>query len=163
MSQPPPDLTALMFSQLFGIRGKPPVDPRQLAEYGALAQHVFSRTAALHEAWFVKASLEGQEEDLANVAAIHRWEAAGLAVILKQVEPPPGFTRAHQQLVDVVERVARASRLLSTGYRFHSSSARCDGQALMVETAQRLRLVQRRLEERGISVAPGEQNVAPSE
>lgn len=143
-----------LFSNLFRLRQRPSVDPRELAAYAELVQHTFGRAIQLHEAWFAEAALGRDEEDLANQAAIHRWEAAGLADGLRRVGPPAGFARAHQLLVEVLERMARAARLLSNGYRFHNASTRCDGQALLLDTAARLRRAQKLYEQQGLSVAP---------
>ena len=149
-----------MLGRLF--QKSPRSDPLQLEAYASAVRPLFSRVSALYEAWFERFSLEARDEDLANLAAINRWETAGLLEAARLLDPPKGLERAHGILLRVLERSARGSHLLSSGYRFNSSRARCDGQALLLEGAERLLHCQKLLEQCGVSVAPGEPAAALS-
>ena len=102
-----------------------------------------------------------------NPAAIEqgwyqRWEAAGLAERLQAEQPPAPLTRQHAELQGIATDTARAAQLLSNSYRFHHSSTRCDGQALMLDVEERLAALRRSLEQCGVTVPPESDDAPPA-
>lgn len=133
------------------FRGRIRVEPEELGRYGEAAGPMVEQLGALYRRWRDDLELDAPDDDLANSASIRRWEAAGLRGRLLDVEPPPALARLHAELIGLTENTARAAQLLSNGYRFHSSRARCDGQALMLEAEERHASVRRTLEQLGLS------------
>jgi hypothetical protein len=98
------------------------------------AQHIASRLRHLFDAWLALRELEPDHAQLANAAAVNRWELMRLAKGAEHIEPPRSLAGLHRDIYNAVIGAARASQLLANGYRFHKSEAVCDGQALLVET-----------------------------
>ena len=136
------------------LRPRPRIPEEQLALYGESVSPVIRQLGALYQAWRRDLELNAGEDELANSTSIHRWEAAGLIERLAAIEPPAPLGRAHALLASVTEDTARASRLLSSGYRFHSSRARCDGHALMLSAEERYGELCRELTRLGVNVPP---------
>jgi hypothetical protein len=109
------------------------------------------RLGTLYRRWTDDVEIDASDDDLANAASIRRWEAAALRDRAQAIDPPPTLAREHEELVALAGATARAAQLLSNGYRFHSSSARCDGQALMMESEARHATLRRHLELLGVS------------
>ena len=136
------------------LRGHARPDPRELERYGSAVTPLAAQLGRLYRRWRTDLELDAPQDDLANSASIQRWEAAGLRERLAAVEPPEGLARLHAELVALTVETARAAQLLSNGYRFHSSSARCDGQALMLESEARFDSLRTSLARAGLSVEP---------
>jgi hypothetical protein len=150
-----PRLTAL-------FRAGPAVSPTELQSYADAVGPLLERLGGLYVRWRQSLELDAQEEVLANAGSIQRWEAAGLRDRLRGVEPPAGLARAHAELILVAANTARASQLFSNGYRFHSSSARCDGHALLLASEERFAALRADLERRGISVRSAGGSAGPT-
>jgi hypothetical protein len=98
---------------------------------------VLDRAEWLYQYWLDQTSLFSDGEKLGNVAAIHRWEAATMERSLERVVPPPALVDAHQQVLEALELASRAAQLLSSGSRFHSANALCEGQSLLDTSRER--------------------------
>ena len=111
------------------------------------------RLGALYARWRQDLELLSAEPEMANAASIQRWEAAGLLDRSRTVQPPAALLRAHSELRSIIADTARAAQLLSNGYRFHSSRARCDGHALMLASEARFSALCESLAASGLSIA----------
>jgi hypothetical protein len=127
----------------------------ELQTYADAVGPSIEQLGALYLRWRESLELDAPDEQLANAGSIQRWQAAGLRDSLRRITPPPALARPHADLVAIATSTARASQLLSNGYRFHSSSARCDGHALLLSTEERLAALRAELERRGLSVHHG--------
>ena len=123
---------------------------------------MLSGLAGIYARWRRDLAMDIGADEFANAASIQRWEAAGLMERLRSTPPPPELSRQHGDLAAVAADTARAAQLLSNGYRFHSSRARCDGQALMLAAEQRFATICGALEQRGISVPRDGDDVPPA-
>jgi hypothetical protein len=88
----------------------------------------------IFEDWLRLREIESDNGELANAAAVSRWELMRLARSAEQLEPPRAWAGIHRDVHNAVVGSARACQLLASGYRGHKSVAVCDGQALLVET-----------------------------
>ena len=136
------------------LRGRARVEPDELERYGAAVRPLAEQLDRLYQRWRADLELDTPEDDLANSASIRRWEAAGLGDRLAAIEPPRPLARLHAELAAVIAETTRAAQLLSNGYRFHSSRARCDGQALMLEAEARFGSLRESLARVGLSGGP---------
>ena len=144
------------FDGLTGLfRGRPRVEPEELQRYREAVVPLVEQLGGLYRRWREDLLLDAPEPDLANSASIQRWEAAGLRDRLVVIEPPAALARAHGDLAVLAGDTARAAQLLSNGYRFHSSTARCDGQALMLASEARFGTLSQTLARLGLSVEDG--------
>jgi hypothetical protein len=137
------------------FRARAIVDPDELKNYSDALRPVAERLGALYGRWRQDLELISREDELANAASIQRWEAAGLLDRLRALEPPSSLAREHGVLEALLLETVRASQLLSNGYRFCSSSARCDGHALMLECQERFETLSANLAQSGVSVTNG--------
>jgi hypothetical protein len=145
------------------LRGRLQSDPAELRAYSEAVRPEIERLDDLFAGWRRALELNSDEDEMANAASIQRWEAAGMIDRLRRIQPPTGLTWAHAELQSLAGDTARASQLLSNGYRFHSSRARCEGQDLMLTAEERIRALVRTLAQNGISVAPGAGDAAASD
>jgi hypothetical protein len=102
--------------------------------YLSLAQQIASRLRRVFDDWLALREVEPDNAQLANAAAVNRWELMRLAKDAEHLEPPRSLVGTHREIHNAVIGAARACQLLANGYRFHKSEAVCDGQALLVET-----------------------------
>jgi hypothetical protein len=102
--------------------------------YRTEAQQIATRLHAAFEDWLKLREVESDYVQLANAAAVNRWELMRLAKEAAQLEPPRSLAATHRDVHNAVVGAARGFQLLANGYRFHKSEAVCDGQALLVET-----------------------------
>jgi hypothetical protein len=135
------------------FRGRARGEPAELEAYGEVVGPVSERLGTLYTRWRQDLELLSAEPEMANAASIQRWEAAGLLDQLQPVQPPPRLVRAHSELKSIIADTARAAQLLSNGYRFHSSRARCDGHALMLASEARFGALRKSLAASGLSIA----------
>src|SRR5687767_2902541 len=112
----PPLLTRLV--RMVRRQPSPPADV--LHHYAAAVLPAADRAEVLYHDWFEHTALVADSEKLANVAAIHRWEAATIARRLERVTPPTELTHDHARLVEAIHMASRASQLLSSGSRYHN-------------------------------------------
>ena len=147
---------------LSALRPRPQVPGEELRRYGEALSPLLLQLASLYQDWRRDLELNTGEDELANTTSIQRWEAAGLVDRIQAIEPPEPLTRAHSGLLTAALDTARASRLLSSGYRFHSSNARCDGHALMLEAEARYAELRRELADWGLSVPPDGVGAGPA-
>lgn len=134
------------------LRGRGSVDSAAVDTYGAAIGTIVERLGQAYTRWRESLELDSSDEELANAASIQRWEVAGLLEPLGSLQPPAALGRSLQELGSLVLDTSRAAQLLSNGYRFHSSSARCDGQALMLQSEERFAALRRSLAEQGLNV-----------
>jgi hypothetical protein len=144
------------------LRPRPRISGEELRRYGEALSPPLSRLGSLYQAWRRDLALNTGEDELANTSSIQRWEAAGLADQMREIQPPEPLTRTHNALLSAALDTARAARLLSSGYRFHSSSARCDGHALMLDSEARYAELRRELADWGLTVVPDGDGAAPA-
>ena len=135
------------------FRGRARVEPAELDSYGEVVGPVTARLATLYARWRQDLELFSAEPEMANAASIQRWEAAGLLDQLRPVRPPTTLVRAHSELASIIADTARAAQLLSNGYRFHSSRARCDGHSLMLASEARFGALCKSLVASGLGIA----------
>src|SRR5438067_2802827 len=102
--------------------------------YRARAQQIASQLRTVFDDWLALREVEPEYAQLANVAAVRRWELLRLARDTEYLNPPRSLAGIHRDLHNALIGSARACQLLANGYRFHKSDAVCDGQALLVET-----------------------------
>ncbi|MFN8526436.1 MAG: hypothetical protein U0821_25325 [Chloroflexota bacterium] len=121
------------------IRGHPLPPDEDLVAYAAVVTPALDRAEALYAEWFRQAAAFEEPVRMANSAAIHRWEAATLGHTLDVLPVPPILVPAHNVAVEGLALASKAAQLLSSGTRFHNTSAICDGQ-LMLEDSRVLRL-----------------------
>jgi hypothetical protein len=134
------------------LRGQPRLEPAELERYGAAVRPLAEELGRLYLRWRDGLELDAPQDDLANSASIQRWEAAGLSERLAAVAPPAALARLHAELAALTLDTARAAQLLSNGLRFHSSRARCQGQALMLDAEARFATLRGNLARVGLSV-----------
>lgn len=102
--------------------------------YRAEVQQIAIRMQSVFDEWLALREVEPDNTQLANAAAVNRWELMRLAKSAEHLDPPRGFASIHRDVQNAVLGSARACQLLANGYRVHKSEAVCDGQALLVET-----------------------------
>lgn len=143
-----PSLTHL--TSLF--RGRARVEPAELQRYTSAIRPIVAQLGALYVRWRTDLEVDSMQEDQADAASIQRWEAAALRDQLAAVVAPAPLARLHADIEALAGDTARAAQLLSNGFRFHNSRARCDGHALMLESQARFDTLRRGLGRHGISV-----------
>jgi hypothetical protein len=109
-------------------------EQRAQRTYSAEVQSVLDKVRAVFDAWLDLREHESDNFELANSAAVYRWELMRLAKSTEHLTPPRSFSGIHREVHNAVVGAARACQLLANGYRGHKSEAVCDGQALLVET-----------------------------
>jgi hypothetical protein len=102
--------------------------------YRAHAQQIADQVRRTFDAWLALREVESDYTQLANAAAVNRWELMRLVKDTDHLDPPRSLASVHRDVLNAVVGAARACQLLANGYRFHKSEAVCDGQALLVET-----------------------------
>ena len=146
-------------SHLF--RGRARIAPAEIEAYSTAIKPLAERAGALYARWRHDLEIDTHEDELANSASIQRWEAAGLLDHLRSIQPPKPLARTHAELQSVITDTARAAQLLSNGYRFHSSNARCDGQALMLASEERFTAICRAFEQSGVALGEAGRQAHP--
>lgn len=102
--------------------------------YHSELQQIASRVQAIFDDWLTLREHESENAELANGAAVSRWELMRLVKSTEMLAPPRSLAGLHRDVQNAVIGSARACQLLANGYRGHKSEAVCDGQALLVET-----------------------------
>jgi hypothetical protein len=102
--------------------------------YRDQAQQFAIRLQRLFDEWLALREYESDNVQLANAAAVNRWEVMRMLKDSERQEPPRSLSATHRDIQNALVGAARACQLLANGYRFHKSEAVCDGQALLVET-----------------------------
>jgi hypothetical protein len=136
------------------LRGRPRIDPAELGRYASAIRPPAERLGGLYARWRRDLEVDSKAEEHANAASIQRWEAAAVRDQLAAVPPPAPLAKLHAELAALADETARAAQLMSNGFRFHNSDARCDGHALMLASEERFASLRRALERQGVSVAP---------
>ena len=154
------------FSQLTHLfRSSPKIDPGDLEAYATVVTPPLNALSALFDRWRRSLEVDSRDHLLADASSIQRWEAAALRDRLRALTPPAGLRDSHAELISIATTTARASQLLSSGYRFHSSRARCDGHALLLTAEERYAAVRTRLLRHGLvielSTDPAESSPPP--
>ena len=101
--------------------------------YRAEVQQIASRMQSVFNDWLALREIESDNGELANAAAVSRWELMRLARSAEALEAPRSWAAIHRDVHNAVLGSARACQLLANGYRGHKSEAVCDGQALLVD------------------------------
>jgi hypothetical protein len=109
-------------------------EQRAQRAYSLQVQHVATRLRSTFDEWLSLREIESDYAQLANAAAVNRWELMCLARESEGFDAPRSLTGVHRDVQNAVVGSARAYQLLANGYRFHKSEVICDGQALLVET-----------------------------
>jgi hypothetical protein len=109
-------------------------EQRAKRTYRADVEQLASRVQAIYDDWLSLREHESDNFELANAAAVHRWELMRLAKSLEELSAPRSWSGVHRDVQNAVAGTARACQLLANGYRGHKSVAVCDGQALFVES-----------------------------
>ena len=109
-------------------------EQRAQRAYRAQVQHVENRLRSVFDEWLSLREIESNYPELANAAAVNRWELMRLAKEVENIDPPRSLVSVHRDVQNAVVGSARACQLLANGYRFHKSEVICDGQAMLVET-----------------------------
>ena len=108
-------------------------DQRTLRIYRLEAEDVAGRVQEIFDGWLALREHESNNFELANAAAVKRWELMRLVKSTEHLSPPRPLNGIHRDLHNALVGAARACQLLANGYRGHKSEAVCDGQALLVE------------------------------
>lgn len=124
---------------------------------------MLERAELLYQEWLEHAAALDGADRLANLAAIHRWQAATMRQALDRVTPPALVAHHHADLVAALAMAARAAQLLSGGSRFHNASAVCDGQTLLESSRERRRTAVAAIRRALGPRAGGERQGAPNE
>ncbi|HEX8968340.1 MAG TPA: hypothetical protein VF937_10690 [Chloroflexota bacterium] len=109
-------------------------DQRAQRAYRGELDQMASRLQGVFDAWLALREVAADNVQLANAAAVNRWELMRLARRAEHLEPPRSLANLHRDAHNALMGAARACQLLANGYRFHKSDAVCDGQALLIET-----------------------------
>lgn len=107
---------------------------RALRLYQIAAQRMAARMGNILDDWLALREVEVNYNQLANAAAVNRWELMRLARHAEKSGAPRSVGSLHRDIHNSVVGAARACQLLANGYRSHKSEAVCDGQALLLET-----------------------------
>lgn len=107
---------------------------RAVRVYQVAAQRIAERVRSIFDDWLGLREFEADYNQLANSAAVYRWELMRLAREAEELGPPRSIGSLHRDIHNAVVGAARACQLLANGYRSHKSEAVCDGQALLLET-----------------------------
>ncbi|GAC1329184.1 MAG: hypothetical protein NVSMB2_28300 [Chloroflexota bacterium] len=113
-------------------------DQRAAHTYSGHVREAVLRVREMFARWVELREVEPDNARLANAAAVNRWDTMRLASHVQELAAPRSMTNAHRNLHMHILNCARACQLLANGYRFHKSEAVCDGQALLVESADAL-------------------------
>ncbi|MBV8716802.1 MAG: hypothetical protein JO020_05640 [Chloroflexi bacterium] len=117
--------------------------------YRAEVQQIASRMQTIFEDWLSLREIESDNFELANAAAVSRWELMRLARSAEELEAPRSCAAIHRDVHNAVVGSARACQLLANGYRGHKSEAVCDGQALFLDTLADINALLDQLQMRG--------------
>jgi hypothetical protein len=109
-------------------------EQRAQRRYRADAEYLASRLRGIFDDWLALREVESDNFQLANAAAVSRWEVVRMLKGVEELDPPRSLVGLHRDIHNALVGAARACQLLANGYRFHKSEAVCDGQALLVET-----------------------------
>ncbi len=112
-----------------------------MISYARQVSPFVERAERAYRLWLGRSSEVPRTEVLANAASVQRWEFASWVEALSQIAPPPEAAKLHGQMLAGLRDGARASQLLSSGYRSTTYFAVCDGQALLVRALDCLRPV----------------------
>ena len=89
---------------------------------------------SIFDDWLSLREIESDNGELANAAAVSRWELMRLARTAEGLDAPRSWAGIHKDVHNAVLGSARACQLLANGYRGHKSEAVCDGQALLLDS-----------------------------
>jgi len=101
--------------------------------YVLVALELLARCDELHQGWLEQVDEQRRHERLANAAAVYHWYLSTLRERLGSVEAPPSLGAWHEALTAALDSAARATQLMSHGYRFHNVRRICDGGLLLEE------------------------------
>ena len=113
-------------------------DQRAERAYAGEVREAVLHVRQMFDQWVALREVEPDNARLANAAAVNRWDLMRLAAHVQELSAPRSLTNAQRHLHTHIVSCARACQLLANGYRFHKSEAVCDGQALLVESADAL-------------------------
>jgi hypothetical protein len=122
---------------------------REEHAYAVEAHRIAARLREVFDAWLNLREVESDYAQLANSAAVYRWDLMRLASQAERLQPPRSLAATQRELHNAVVGAARACQLLANGYRFHKTEAVCDGQALLIETVAVISELVDQLETRG--------------
>ena len=108
------------------------VDLQDLRMYRRRADPIVVAMRAMRDEWLSLLEYEREEERLANVASVNRWELRRFAEQMQAVDVPRLGTPLHRTLTKALDEAARGCQLLANGHRCHGSYAICDGQLQFV-------------------------------
>jgi hypothetical protein len=122
--------------RVFGRGREEGRDEADAAERGyvQVALELLARCEELHQRWLEQLEEQRRHERLANAAAVYHWYLNSLRGRLAVVESPPALGAWHEALTGALDSAARATQLMSQGYRFHNVRRICDG-GLLLEDA----------------------------
>jgi hypothetical protein len=109
-----------------------PADDAQRG-YARAALELLARCEELHQGWLEQVEEHRRNERLANAAAVYYWYLSSLRERLGALEAPPSLGAWHEALSAALDGAARATKLMSHGYRFHNVRRICDGGLLLEE------------------------------
>ena len=109
-------------------------EQRAQRAYRAEVQQIAKRMQTVFDDWLSLREIESNNAELANAAAVNRWELMRLARSAEFLAPPRSWAGIHRDVHNAVLGSARACQLLANGYRGYKSEAVCDGQALLLDS-----------------------------
>jgi len=101
--------------------------------YVVVALELLARCDELHQGWLEQVDEQRRHERLANAAAVYHWYLNALRERLGGLDAPPSLGAWHEALAAALDSAARATQLMSHGYRFHNVRRICDGGLLLEE------------------------------
>jgi hypothetical protein len=101
--------------------------------YVQVALELLARCEELHQGWLEQVDEQRRNERLANATAVYYWYLRSLRERLGTLDAPPSLGAWHEALSAAFDAAARATQLMSQGYRFHNVRRICDGGLLLEE------------------------------
>lgn len=118
------------------FRGPTAEELDAVRDYRTEVEPAVGRLLSIRDLWLDLTLTERDDTRLANTASIYRWELARLGQRVAGLEAPVLVANAQRALLNVLSEASRGCQLLATGHRFHKSETVCDGQTLLVESAE---------------------------
>jgi hypothetical protein len=112
-------------------REEPPAATEVDGQYARSVLALLADWEEFHNHWVAELQEMPPTERLANSAAIYHWRLYQVTERMQQIQAPGHLGSLHQAVVGSLAAASRATRIVSSGYRFHSVRRMCDGTRLL--------------------------------